>query len=90
MHTKVNNCQFICISQDDYCRIMQQVTITTSDEKCVQHYTWLTEKGVPAIGVDSGGQPGHAPPIIKMGGGQICSPNNQRRIFYFFIFVKKT
>src|SRR6218665_4028630 len=44
----------------------------------------------PTIGVDSGGQPGHAPPIIKMGAKPLfCPPNNQTRIFIFFYLKKK-
>jgi len=43
------------------------------------------------IGVDSVGQPGHAPPIIKMGGKTpFCPPNNQTRIFVYFYLKKET
>src|SRR6218665_2013530 len=42
------------------------------------------------IGVDSGGRPVHAPPIIKMGGKtSFCPPNNQTRIFYVLLFKKR-
>src|SRR6218665_2992193 len=34
------------------------------------------------------GQPGHAPPIIKMGAKPPFAPNYQTRIFYFFILKK--
>src|SRR6218665_2301602 len=42
------------------------------------------------IGVDSGGQPGHAPPNNYDGGGQnpFLPPNNQTRIFKFCLFKK--
>src|SRR6218665_664572 len=43
----------------------------------------------PTIGVDSGGQPGHAPPIIRMGAKPLFyPPNNQTRIFLFCLFKK--
>jgi len=46
---------------------------------------------VRIIGVDSGRAARvRATPIIKMGVKPLfCPPNNQRRIFYFFIFYKK-
>src|SRR6218665_3940133 len=43
------------------------------------------------MGVDSGGQPGHAPPIIKMGQNPFFAPQIIRREFFnFFYFKEKT
>src|SRR6218665_787422 len=41
-----------------------------------------------SIGVDSGGKPGHAPPIIKMGQNPFFAPPIIRREFLFFLFKK--
>src|SRR6218665_3576895 len=43
-----------------------------------------------SVGVDSGGQPGHAPPIIRMGGkNPFLPPPIIRREFFNFVYLKK-
>jgi len=44
---------------------------------------------VGLIGVDSGGQPGHAPPIIKMWGQILVSPPIMRGEFFICYNFKK-
>ena len=41
---------------------------------------------VDTIGVDSGGQPGHAPPIIRMGAKPLFCPPIIRREFFNFLY----
>jgi len=55
---------------------------------CAFVWVRLCARACVSIGVDSGGQPGHAPPIIKMGKPLFCPSNNQTRICNFF-YLKK-
>src|SRR6218665_3566949 len=49
----------------------------------------LALSGITIIGLDSGGQPGHAPPIIKMGAKKPFCPPIIRREFFLVFLLKK-
>src|SRR6218665_1187757 len=63
--------------------------VTPYSSTCLNTQSIQSESACINIGVDSGGQPGHAPPIIRMGGKPLfCPPNNQTR-FFNFVYLKK-
>src|SRR6218665_217473 len=68
-------------------------TVSSNSPSITQCYIVIKKQihDYTAIGVDSGGQPGHAPPIIKMGGqNPFLAPPIIRADFLFCsIFVKK-